>query len=146
MWGTILLHQMMSSVLIMTTPPSIGSLTRCGLVVPSSERPKFAVSKHLCLQRANKPLPRLLFSARDNRDMSFHHWVNALHTSRDGGRAGGRARGIVWVMLSLQVYKKFLKGCKRSHAVGTPRGCSTSKRVSNQCGFVVRELWGAQLH
>ena len=43
------------------------------LSVPSDERPRFHASNHLCLQGANEPLPMLLFSARDNCDVSFRH-------------------------------------------------------------------------
>ena len=45
----------------------------CVLSVPSEERPRFHASNHLCLEGANEPLLMLLFSARDNCDMSFRH-------------------------------------------------------------------------
>ena len=79
-------------------------------------------------EAGNKPLPMLLFSARDNCDMSFLQWVNALHTWRDGRREAGRAGGSggvsVWVMPSVDVYENFLN---RSQAVGTPMACRSCK-------------------
>ena len=69
-------------------------------------------------EAGNKPLPLLLFSARDNCDMSFLGWVKALHTWRDRGEKAGRAWGSggvsVWVMPSVDVYEIFQK---QSHAV-----------------------------
>ena len=75
-------------------------------------------------EAGNKPLPMLLFSARDNCDMSFLQWINALHTWRDGGREAGRAGGIggvsVWVMPSVDVYESFLKWSQAVAGGGHP--------------------------
>ena len=75
-------------------------------------------------EAGNKPLPVLLFSARDNCDMSFLQWVNALHTWRDGGREAGQAGGSggvsVWVMPSVDAYENFLKQSQAVAGGGHP--------------------------
>ena len=49
--------------------------------------------------------------------------INGLHTCRERGREGGRARGSVWVMPSLDLHENFSRvasGCRRSQEVSTP--------------------------
>ena len=91
-------------------PQILWKRTRCVLIMPSSERLRFHASNHLCLQGANKPLPMLLFSARDNRDMSFHHCFTLVGT--DGGRVDPRDRGRECMGYAI---------ARRSQAVGSPK-------------------------
>ena len=118
MWRTPLLHLMVRYVLIVTIPQMQWKLTRCMLSAPSDERPRFHASSHLCLQGANKPLPMLLFSARDNSDMFFRPQLSTVHSCREGGTVGGVR--CVSCLGRRDMCKNYLHGRRRSQAVSTP--------------------------
>ena len=72
----------------MSIPQIPLQLTRCMLIVPSGKIPRFPASNQLCLQEANKPVPMVLFGARDNCDMSFQRRVAHSEGVREGGPKG----------------------------------------------------------